>query len=419
MPVAGISGGLTRAVSARVVGLGEESFNMLFKQSGSIREFSFNKKNFLALCTAIFLSANGCGMALAQSLPDAFAADNSTAKAATAAVTYEEDGPLSEDLNVPLYTWKKSGVPLRGVILAVHGLAMHGSSYDHLGRTLAEKGYLVVSTDLRGYGSYINSSHKYCGQKDVDCKEKTNYSKSFEDLSALAKNLKQMYPAVPLFAVGESLGGALSIRLAANHPELIDGLVLSAPALRHHSFIDPNLMADASLCMTNWRHQLDLTPFVKRYSSDDPRIIDEVLADPMARRKLSAYELLQVSNAVHKTEAYVSRISPETPVLVIQGGADRCVKAGAVMILLSHLRSTDQTVKWFHHRGHILIETAYIKPDTMDSVVGWLDSHVNNADMQAKYSKRTGIVAGIINEPQVGLAVNAVLYGNRDLALHR
>jgi alpha-beta hydrolase superfamily lysophospholipase len=395
---------------------------MLFKQCGALQTLAFNRKNVLALSAAILLSIQGSGFARAQTVFDARAEKASgvaMANTADATVTYEENGTLSEELNVPVYTWKKAAGQPRGVILAVHGLAMHGKAYDQLGRTLAEKGYVVVSTDLHGYGSYIGSNHKYCDQGESHCKEKTNYCRSFADLSAMVKNLKQRYPSVPLFAVGESLGGALAIRLAGTHPDLIDGLVLSAPALRHHTFIDPNLITDASLCMTNWRHQVDLNPFVKRYSSDDPRIIEEILSDPMARRRLSAYELLQVSNCVHKTVPYVSRISPETPVLVIQGGADRCVKAEAVMLLLSQLRSTDQTVKWFHHRGHILIETSYIKPDTMDSVVGWLESHVNNPQMQAKYGHGGDIAAGIIPEPQVGLAVNAMLYGSRDVSLHR
>src|SRR5262249_35456709 len=160
--------------------------------------------------------------------------------------------------------------------LAVHGVAMHGKCYAQFGRELASRDYLVIATDLHGYGRYMDSNHRYCDK--TECKEKTNYDRSFEDLSALATELKKTYPSVPLIAVGESLGGALVIRLAAANPDMIDGLILSSPALRHHSFIDPYMVANASLCMANMRHQLDLTPFVKRYSSDDPRIVEEVLA---------------------------------------------------------------------------------------------------------------------------------------------
>jgi acylglycerol lipase len=378
---------------------------MLLKQYRRLQQFSLGK-NLLALCASVAIMAQCGGVALAQSVPDAAA----VSPISSIEVSYEENGSLSEQLNLPVYTWKKPGMAPRGVILAVHGLAMHGKCYEQLGRILADRGYVFVSTDLRGYGSYLNTDHKFCDSAKhsvADCKTRTNYDKSYEDLATLSRKLKERYATVPLFAMGESLGGALVIRLAASHPELVDGLVLSAPALKHHNFIDPYFFADASLCMTNPRHQLDLTPFVRRYSSDDPRIVDEVLADPLARRRLSAFELLQVSKVVHKTVGFVSKITPDTPVLVIQGSADKCVKAQGVMVLLSELRSHDQTVKWFHERGHILIETAYIKNDTRDSVVDWLESHVNCPEVQARCN-RAGIMAGIMDGHEVGLTVSAI-----------
>lgn len=372
---------------------------MLFKRNSLLQKFSVSKA-LLTMCVAAVVSTQSVAVQAQTALEGSVAktapkpARASLCDAAMAylpgATNYVENGSLSQQLGIPVYEWRKSGVVPRGIVLAVHGLAMHGKSFDKLGSSLADEGYLLVATDLHGYGNYFEAGHKFCS--DDECKEKTNYDRSYDDITRLATTLKKRYPLVPLFGLGESLGGAMAIRLAGSHPELVDGLILAAPAIRHHAFIDTNMVATASLCVANPRHQLDLTSFVKRFSSDDPRIVDEILADPLARRTLSAYELLQASNAVHKTISFVPRITAETPVLVIQGSADRCVKAEAVMLLLSQLKSTDQTVKWFHERGHILLETSYIKPDTMGSVVGWLDSHVSSAAMQAK-CQRHGTIA--------------------------
>lgn len=385
---------------------------MLFRQ-GKRHKFSLGK-NILAFCAASAMSAQLCGAALADT---SFLGTATTAGAATKAginasmgigsdmaygtrtntadgtISFREGGNLSHQLDMPVYEWQKQGVKPRGIVLTVHGLAMHGKCYSTFGRKLAEQGFIVVSTDLRGYGKYQSAGHQFC-KATADCKEKTNYDRSFHDIARLAHALRERYPSLPLFGVGESLGGAMIIRLAADNPELVDGLVLSAPAIRHHSFVDPYVVADASLCMTNPRHQLDLTPFVRRYSSDDPRIVQEVLEDPLARRHLSFYELLQASNTVHKTASYISKIPVDTPVLVIQGSADRCVKANSVMILLSELRSNDQTVKWFHERGHILIETAFIKPDTMEAITVWLDSHASSTAVQAKCDRDRDVILG-------------------------
>lgn len=315
-------------------------------------------------------------------------AQNSFAQPSHESVSYEEDGAVSEELHMPIYHWSIPHAKPRGVVLAIHGVAMHGFSFDTLGRSLALEGFDVYATDLHGYGHYMKGDHAYCEVAECsrpDCKGKIDYDKSYEDIRKLAQYLKTKEP-IPLFAVGESLGGALTIRLASRDPNLVDGVILSAPAIKRHSFIDPCLVASAGLFLANPRAQLDLMPFVRRYSSDDPRVVAEKECDPLLRRHLSAYELLLASKTVRKTASYVENIPSTMPVLVLQGGGDRCLKAQAVMLLLSKLHSRDQTVKWFAERGHILIETAFVKPDTMGAVVQWLNTHVES-QVQASVSQ--------------------------------
>ncbi len=67
------------------------------------------------------------------------------------------------------------------------------------------------------------------------------------------------------------------------------------------------------------------------------------------------------------------------PVLIIQGSNDRVVKSNAVVQLLSSLKSQDQTVRWFSNRGHLLLETDFVQPDTMLIVTGWLREHATES----------------------------------------
>lgn len=297
--------------------------------------------------------------------------------ALAAEVCYEEDGAIGRQLNMPIYHWYTKGRSPCGLVIAVHGVAMHGKSFDVLSRQLSVMGFEVFSTDLRGYGRTLDQEHSYC--QLPDCKQKVDYDRSYDDLVTLAQRLRIAYPGVPIHIVGESLGSSLSIRLAAVHPELCDGLVLSAPAIKHHSFVHKKMVAQAGVLMYNFRAQLDLTPYVQSFASEDPLILEEKANDPLMRTHMSALELLKASHTVRHTLGYVKDISPDTPVLVIQGSDDRCVKANAVVLMLDRLRSKDQTVRWFHQRGHVLLETAHIKPDTMQIVCGWLHEHVEGS----------------------------------------
>lgn len=167
----------------------------------------------------------------------------------------------------------------------------------------------------------------------------------------------------------------MAIRIASQKPELASGLVLSAPAIKAHNFFDKNSMKNLPLIVANYKRQLNLMPYVKRYASEDPQIVRELSEDPLLRRKMCAKDLYASRSCINRTLAYVPKISSKQPVLVLQAKDDRCVRADAVQLLLKNLKTQDQEVRWFEERGHILIETAHIMPDTMETIVSWLNNH--------------------------------------------
>lgn len=304
---------------------------------------------------------------------------NASANPVSTKVQCQFNSTLEHDLNMPVYEWKATGQQPKGVVLALHGLSLHGMSYDSLARSLVEDGYAVYSTDMRGYGRLTKQHpHEYCS--DHDCKQKVNYEKSSQDISKLAERLKSDNPRVPLFVIGESLGGHMAVRVASKLPDVVDGIVLSAPAIKAHTFIDAHMPValNEMMLLTNFHKQVSILPYVKRYASDDPKIVKELVNDPMLRKKLTLTELLQSRSAVYKTLSYVPGMKPNLPILVIQGTDDRCVQANAVDLLTKKFHSDDTQVQMFNKRGHILIETAFIKPDTMNTVVSWLNTHTDS-----------------------------------------
>lgn len=312
----------------------------------------------------------------------------------TTKVQCKFNGELEQSLNMPVYEWNNQGQQPKGVVLALHGLSLHGMSYDTLAKALVDEGYRVYSTDMRGYGRLTKSyPHEFC--TDHDCKQKVDYEKSSQDITRLAETIRAKNPNLPLFVVGESLGGHMAVRIASKLPGVIDGIVLSAPAIKAHTFIDAHmpLALNEMLQPTNFHKQVSIMPYVKRYASDDPKIVDELVNDPLLRRKLSLGELLRSRSAVYKTLSYVPNIKPNLPLLVIQGTEDRCVKANAVELLTHKLHSDDTEVKMFKKRGHILIETAFIKPDTMDTLTTWLNAHTERIATTALVGGRTSELA--------------------------
>jgi alpha-beta hydrolase superfamily lysophospholipase len=180
-----------------------------------------------------------------------------------------------------------------------------------------------------------------------------------------------------VFYIGESLGADMVLRVASTRPDLVSGLILSSPAIKSRKclFTVPNIPAEGACIAVNYRHKVDMAPYIRRFSSEDPDIRKEILEDPLTRQRLSAYELLRTLHTARATLPQAAKIPQHIPVLIIQGNQDRTLKANAVVLLLERLRCTDQTVKWFPGRGHVLLETAHLQPMVVETITAWLQQH--------------------------------------------
>ena len=100
-------------------------------------------------------------------------------------------------------------------------LDMYG---EHVGR-LAERGYHVMGVDLRGQGQ--SSRHRPHQPEKLHVDDFSTYS---DDLVAL---IGAVAPGdTPIVLVGMSFGGHVAMRVGTDHPDVVDGLFLVAPALK-------------------------------------------------------------------------------------------------------------------------------------------------------------------------------------------
>ncbi len=101
-----------------------------------------------------------------------------------------------------------------GVVLA-HGAVFNKESWDPLARKLAEKGYMVLAIDFRGYG------------KSKPGKEARAL---YEDVLAAVRYLRKI-GAKRIAVIGGSMGGRAAAMAAVNAKEgEIDQLILLSPA---------------------------------------------------------------------------------------------------------------------------------------------------------------------------------------------
>ncbi|MBS1991839.1 MAG: alpha/beta fold hydrolase [Cyanobacteria bacterium SZAS LIN-3] len=299
--------------------------------------------------------------------------------------------------DIPISVWREESSKPKAVAVCVHGLVMHGRVYDRMARTLASQGFVVYAQDLRGYGRWQEKSYQAVigderpagpHTQSITLAEPTavaadgskvaevRYDKSFEDLKMVIEAAHREHPSLPLFLIGESLGAGLSLHAAQDMPGCVNGLVLSSPALKRRLYIAPTVVKDCATLVTNPHQECDLAPYIKKLSSEDPRIVQEELSDPYIRKHLTCKDVLNTFSMIKSNLSYARNVSADIPVLVIQGDRDRILKQNAVVLLLDRLKCKDQTVRWLPGKGHVLIETGLIEPSTLNTIASWLNDHV-------------------------------------------
>ena len=118
--------------------------------------------------------------------------------------------------------WKPFEKEAIGVIQICHGMCEYIEQYYEFGQTFADMGFVVCGIDFLGHGNTAKSREElgYFAKKD-------GYKILIEDINMLTDIMKNIYPNIPYFMLGHSMGSFAARIFAAKYGDKIDGLLLS------------------------------------------------------------------------------------------------------------------------------------------------------------------------------------------------
>ncbi|HEX7971443.1 MAG TPA: alpha/beta fold hydrolase, partial [Thiobacillus sp.] len=132
----------------------------------------------------------------------------------------------SDGAVLPLSVWQPHGAP-RAVVLALHGFGDYRQAFAEVGPFLAERGIATYAYDQRGFGATAQRGIWPGSARLVD------------DARTVAALLRQRHPGLPLYLLGESMGGAVAMSLLADTPDAADGAALVAAAVWGRATMNP------------------------------------------------------------------------------------------------------------------------------------------------------------------------------------
>ncbi|HOX40077.1 MAG TPA: lysophospholipase [Candidatus Brocadiia bacterium] len=201
-----------------------------------------------------------------------------------------------------------SGKPKAAVCL-VHGMGEHSGRYAHVGKALNMAEYALLTFDLRGNGK-SEGRHGYI----------PSFEAWMSDVDRLLARADELYPGIPRFLYGHSMGSMIVLGYALKRRPKITGAIVTGAAFR--SSIEPSkaLLAFARLMNNIWptftiANDLDIGGI-----SRDPEVVKAAEADPLSHDRVS----VRLGNVLLDTRKWVWEHAEDfpLPLLMMHGSAD-------------------------------------------------------------------------------------------------
>ena len=205
---------------------------------------------------------------------------------------------------------RPAGTP-RAVLVSLHGLGDHSGLYPMLPAAVLPLGLEIFAPDLRGNG-------RSPGQRAYV----ERWGELREDLRRLIIWVRSERPGIPLFLLGNSLGGLVVLEYVLEHPQGVRGVIAIAPPLGDLGVPAPLLALGRVLSRLWPRFSLD-TGMDLSGLARDPEVAARVLRDPLFHRKGTARLSTEVTAAIARVQTGAPAFP--LPVLVLHGSADRMV----------------------------------------------------------------------------------------------
>lgn len=220
-----------------------------------------------------------------------------------------------DGLNMYAQSWESEGKP-KAVVCLIHGLGEHSGRYAHVGKAFAEAEFALAGFDLRGHG-------KSGGSRG----HTPSYEAIMEDISQFIDLVAGLYPELPRFLYGHSMGGNHVINFALRRDAELAGVIATDPWLKL-AFQPPALKVLLGKMMTKIRPGFSQANGLETAAlSRDSEVVHAYVNDPLVHDRISARLFLDMFDSGLWALDHAAENS--LPLLLMHGDADKIVSLEA------------------------------------------------------------------------------------------
>jgi alpha-beta hydrolase superfamily lysophospholipase len=266
----------------------------------------------------------------------------------------------ADGTRLPLRSWPTAnGGQAKAVILALHGFNDYSNAFDEPGKYWAAHGVATYAYDQRGFGRAPDTG-RWAGIETY-----------IDDLRSAAALIRARHPGLPLFVMGESMGGAIVLTaMTSERPPDTDGIILVAPAVwdrSHMPFYQTWSLWIASHTLP-WMQLsakgLDILP------SDNIDMLRKLGADPLV---IKSTRIDTIRGLVDLMDTAFGR-SPQltTPSLILYGTRDEVVPKDPTLDMMSRLPRDNRHQIAIYSRGYHMLLRDLQAESVLADIFSWI-----------------------------------------------
>jgi alpha-beta hydrolase superfamily lysophospholipase len=268
-----------------------------------------------------------------------------------------------DGLPLHLYCWKPEAAP-KGVLVVTHGHGEYAVKYTHVAEALTAGGYAYCGYDTRGHG-------RSGGPRG----HVPRYEAFLSDLHQIRETVGGMFAGLPLFLLGHSLGGQITLTYLIERQPQIGGAVVSAPWLRL-IFAPPAWKATLARVLSSAAPAFQQEPGL---DAAVPMTHDDVLKNSYPEPEL-AHSLMSArlgTEALARGEAVFWRAEEvRTPLLLLHGDADGVFAASDSQEFFARVSAPHKRLHIYPGLYHELLNETE-RPTVFADILRWLDERAS------------------------------------------
>ncbi len=212
---------------------------------------------------------------------------------------------------LPVRSWLPKRKP-KAIVVALHGFNDYSNGFVSAGTYFKKRGIATYAYDQRGFGE-TSQIGVWGGEENLK-----------RDAIAFVQTIHSRNPKTPIFLMGESMGGAVTI-LASATDEMppLAGIILIAPAVwggesmpvinRSILWTFAHIVPDKKMTGKN----------LKIMATNNIPMLRRLSADPLVIKATRVDAIYGISNLMDSAYVQVEQVNP--PILLLYGGQDQVI----------------------------------------------------------------------------------------------